>query len=266
MDIFVGVAAHKPYPIVDMDGYHPIQVGAKGKNHIKGYLPDDQGDNISDLNANFSELTGAYFIWKNVDARYKGLVHYRRYFGMHRVFTHKINDVLKKVLTESQMRQLLKTYDVIVPRERKYYIESNYSHYSNAHNSDDLDETRKVISNISPEYLKDFDKVMDSNSAHMFNMYIMKQPIFDEYHRWLFTILSEVRNRIDITSYSTQEARVFGYISELLLDVWLYKNKVKYTELPVLYTEKEHIIKKAFGLLYRKVHGSGRSHIKSSID
>lgn len=75
--IVVAVATHKPYKMPDDPIYLPLHVGAELHPDV---LPDMQGDNtgdnISALNASYSELTGLYWLWKNCDARYKGLVHY----------------------------------------------------------------------------------------------------------------------------------------------------------------------------------------------
>ena len=74
------IAAHKKFNVPQLDNYAVLQVGAQGKENL-GYLQDNTGDNISYKNPNFCELTGLYWIWKNCDDEYKGLVHYRRYFG-----------------------------------------------------------------------------------------------------------------------------------------------------------------------------------------
>ena len=73
------VAAHKPYGMPRDPVYLPVQVGAAGKPSI-GYMRDDEGDNISARNANWCELTGLYWAWRNVSADAVGLVHYRRHF------------------------------------------------------------------------------------------------------------------------------------------------------------------------------------------
>ena len=61
--------------------YVSLLVGAdinKGKNF---YLKDNStADNISSKNKNYCELTGAYWIWKNVKEDIVGICHYRRYF------------------------------------------------------------------------------------------------------------------------------------------------------------------------------------------
>ena len=79
MSIKIIVAAHKKYWMPTAPVYLPVHVGAEGKAAI-GYTPDNTGDNISIKNPHFCELTGLYWAWKNLDADYLGLVHYRRYF------------------------------------------------------------------------------------------------------------------------------------------------------------------------------------------
>lgn len=74
------VATHKSYEMPQDDNlYIPLHVGKKGKKDL-GYLGDDTGDNISEFNPYYCELTGVYWAWKNLDYDYLGLVHYRRYF------------------------------------------------------------------------------------------------------------------------------------------------------------------------------------------
>ncbi len=93
---------------------------------------------------------------------------------------------------------------------------------------------------------------MSQRSAHMFNMFIMKKNIFDEYSNWLFDILFKLEGRIDISGFSVQEARVFGYISELLLDVWVKTNNIKYIENNWIQIGNRRLAAKVFNFLKRK--------------
>lgn len=264
---FIGVAGHKPYKMPQYDIYTPIQVGASGRPTIDGFLRDDVGDNISNLNANFSELTGLYYIWKNVNSEYKGLVHYRRYLGKRKYkLSFKNGERLSDILKISDLESLFDNNSVILPKKRRYYIETNYSHYINAHPAEGLSYTKRIIGECCPEYLAAFDKVMNRRSAHMFNMFIMRSELFDSYCSWLFTVLFELKKKIDLSKYSGQEVRVFGYISELLLDVWIEKNKISFKEVPVLYIEGQHLFRKGVKLVQRKITGHGDAHIKSSVD
>ena len=73
------VTTHKKYEMPKESYYLPIHVGRDGKESI-GYIGDNTGDNISLKNPYYCELTGVYWAWKNLEADYVGLVHYRRQF------------------------------------------------------------------------------------------------------------------------------------------------------------------------------------------
>lgn len=250
MNIKILVAAHKNYVMPqDQNLYLPIFVGKDlhpNVNHT--FQGDNTGDNISVKNAHYNELTAIYWAWRNLDADAVGLVHYRRYLSL-----HKQKD-LTSVLDQAQTESLLKDHDIILPKKRNYYIESNYSHYVHAHHAEPLDLTRKIIEQDYSMYLKAFDEVMQRKSAHMFNMFIMKQQPFDEYCQWLFDILAKVEQNLDISDYNQYEARVYGFISERLLDVWLAVNEqYRTTEVNFVYMEKQNWLVKGGNFLKRMV-------------
>lgn len=250
MDIKVIVAAHKEYRMPTEPMYIPVQVGSAIAPSELPYLHDNTGDNISNKNKNYCELTAIYWTWKNLDADYYGLVHYRRYF---RSRTKHGSDKLKNILTKEETESILDKYNVILPKKRHYWIETNYSQYIHAHNKEDLDTTRDIISRRYPEYLASYDKLMNKRSGHRFNMFIMKKNIFNDYCSWLFDILFELEKNLDISSYSQYDARVFGFVSERLLDVFIDTNKIKYKERSVLYLEKQNWCKKILYFLMRKI-------------
>ena len=209
--------------------YLPLHVGAEGKidengNPLDlGYVKDNTGDNISSRNPSFCELTGLYWAWKNLDADYIGLVHYRRYFS----YKRKNSDPFDNILTTPEAEELLKKYDVIVPSKRHYYIETLYSHYAHTHYASHLDETRKIIEEIYPEYLTYYDKTVRQTWGYMFNMMLMDRHKLDAYCEWLFRILFELEDRInnkkiaDSDDLSGYQGRIYGFISEILFNVWL---------------------------------------------
>ena len=115
-----------------------------------------------------------------------------------------------------------------------------------------LDETRKIIQEKCPSYLAEFDKLKRRTSAHMFNMFIMKKEILNEYCTWLFDILFELEKRIDLSKYDSFHARFFGRVSELLLDVWINTNHIDYQEVKVIDIEKVNWMKKGISFLQAK--------------
>ncbi len=237
----------------DKQLYLPILVGATQnfKPEIK-YQRDDSGENISNKNPNYNELTAIYWAWKNmnnIDAI--GLMHYRRVFckGWGRGF--------RNVLNQRDIEKMLSGNDVLLPKKRYYIIETNYSHYIHAHNAEPLKVLEEVIKDTYPKYYDSFIRVMKKRSAHMFNMFIMKKAVFNQYSSWLFSVLFEVESKIDISEYSVQEKRVFGYLSELLMDVWIETNNIKYDTVRWKQLGRKHLIKKIVYLVYRKFKPGG---------
>ena len=249
------VATHKKYEMPKDLMYVPLQVGAEGKEKISDYEQDNAGDNISSKNPYFCELTGLYWAWKNLDADYIGLSHYRRHFSLSKRLPKEANERIEKVLSKKEASEVLDKVDVILPNKRKYYIEDLYSHYKHTMYIEPLNETRTVIVEKFPEYLAEFDKLHKRTSAHMFNMFIMKKEILDSYCKWLFDILFELEKRIDFTKYDIFHSRFFGRISELLLDVWINTNDIKYEEVRVIDIEKVNWVKKGFSFLEAKFFG-----------
>ena len=251
-DIKVIIATHKKYDMPESNMYLPVQVGSEGKENL-GYQLDNIGENISEKNPYYCELTGLYWAWKNLNVDYIALVHYRRHFASKKNNNSKKR--IEKVLTEEETKKILESTDVILPKKRNYYIENLYSHYEHTMYIEPLEETRKIIEERYPTYLKEFDKLHKRTSAHMFNMFIMKKEILDEYCGWLFDILFELEKRVDITKYDAFHSRFFGRVSELLLDIWITTNNIKYEEVKVINIEKVNWLKKGTAFLMAKFTG-----------
>ena len=243
------VATHKQYLFPQNPLYTPIHVGKALTNTDFGYLGDDTKESISSKNRNFCELTALYWAWKNnyfKDVSYVGLVHYRRYFHGDQAFNGST------ILSETQVSSFLKDHDVLVPKKRNYYIESVSTHYQNAHFKKDLVETQSIIQELSPEYADAFSSLMQQKSLHLFNMFVMSKENFNAYMSWLFMILFELEKRTDLSHYDPYQARLFGFMSERLFNVWLINNSLKTKEIKVENLEGENLLLKAYNLLKRK--------------
>ena len=247
MSIKIIIATHKESWMPDDPLYLPLHVGKKNKQSI-GYQGDDTGNNISEKNPYYSELTGMYWAWKNLDTEYIGLAHYRRHFCF-----KKKKSSYDSVITLVEVKNILRKSNVILPKKRKYYIETMFSHYANTHDANHLILTKEILSIQCPDYVRTFDLVMGKRSAHMFNMLIMKRDIFAAYCGWLFPILQELEKRIDYSNLPPFEARLFGRVSELLLDVWITQNNISYKELDWVHLGKVNWTKKIKSFLLAKV-------------
>lgn len=254
MKIKVIVATHKKYVMPEDSMYLPIHVGRENKQDL-GYTGDNTGDNISLKNPYYCELTGMYWAWKNIEADYLGLSHYRRHFTNSKRIPKKEKQKFKILLNKEQAEKILKNTDIILPKARKYYIENLYDHYKHTMHIEPLDETRKIMEEQCPEYLVEFDKLHKRTSAHMFNMFIMKKEYYDKYCEWMFNILFELEKRIDPKQYDSFHARYLGRISELLLDIWINTNNLKYQEVKVIDMQNVNWLKKGTAFLTAKFTG-----------
>lgn len=251
MEIKVLVAAHKNYKMPKDSLYIPVFVGKDIHPDVnKTFQGDNTGENISSKNPTYNELTAIYWGWKNLDVDAMGLVHYRRYLSLNK------RKSLDTVLNKKQAESLLSQYDIILPQKRKYYIETNKSHYLHAHHHDPLEVMEGIIKHDYPNYTNSYDKVMNRTWAHMFNMFIMKREPLDQYCSWMFEVLNKVEHNTDISDYSTYEKRVYGFLSELLLDIWLDQHPEFSThEVKYVFMEHTNWFVKGGNFLKRKFTG-----------
>ena len=224
-NISIFIVMHKIIEVYNSKGFKPLLVGAKRhKEDIPLNVEKDDSiqDNISEKNSNYCELTGLYWMWKNSeihDEEIIGLCHYRRYFVKNILSVKKQN-----YLDGDNIENIMNKYDIILPKKRNS-AQKVVDEFSNAPRKEDMDKTREIIKNMYPEYVDSFDFFLNQNESYLYNMFIAKKAIINEYFKWLFDILFELEKQVDISNYSEYEARIYGFIAERLLNVWVLKNK-----------------------------------------
>ena len=270
--VWIVVATHKTFDMPKDKMYIPLHVGAEGKvdengNPLDlGYQKDNTGDNISDKNSQFCELTGLYWAWKNLDAEYLGLVHYRRHFKSLR--RKNSENRFDNVLRYKELRPLLDDHAVFVTKKRRYYIETLEQHYAHNHFIKELDTARDIMLEKYPEYKETYKKVMNRTYGYMFNMMILRRDLMNEYCEWLFDILFELTKRLEDSSDGSEreltsfENRFPGRVSERIFNVWLERqietgriSKDEIYEIPFMYMEKINILNKGYTFLRAKFTG-----------
>ena len=238
------VVTHKDFEEANLGPeYKVIHVGASDSK--KSYLRDDVLDNISEKNPNYCELTGLYWIWKNEKNEKNditGLVHYRRYFTTTKEeLLYTYFNITPSRISYDSIKKTLKKHDIILPKPEQIF-RTVKQYYADEHYEDDLEITRNVIKTESPEYLNDFDKVMNQHYFYYGNMMIAKRELFDDYCEWLFKILFEVEKNNDISKYKDNyQKRVYGFLSERLLQVWVVHKNIKVKTFPVYNTESRRM-------------------------
>src|SRR5690554_383993 len=241
------------------DFYQPLMSGNYYAHETHPpFLGDDTGDNISDKNPFYSELTGIYWLWKNTDNPVTGVCHYRRFYtakpeplsyrvlrmlysfiGLGRqrhglIYTKDINLFRSKILSEEELTALLNQYDAILPQARKlkYSVKEHYSRY---HESKDLEILEGILQEKYPEYLEAFAAVLAGNRLYANNMFVLKDPEYRKFMSWWFDMIFEFENRAGLEHYSGYQKRIIGFIAERLLTVWFRKEQLNCKELPLIY-------------------------------
>ena len=232
--IEIFVVMHK---IVDLNKmnldkmYKRLLVGKKSSAE-ENIILDSTGENISEKNKFYCELTGLYWIWKNVECEYVGLCHYRRFFTKNELSVNK-----KYFYTYEELKKKLNGVECLVAD--KLYVKDNtiYDHYARYHFKKDLDVLKNLIKKEFPDYCEAFDEAFSKNYFYPCNMMFCKKKIFDEYAKWLFSLIERYEEVVDISGYSVDQARIFGFLTERLLNVWIIKNEINIKELPVVQTD-----------------------------
>jgi len=243
------VCCHKPDIVARQAPYVPIHVGAETSKHTLDMLRDDTGDNISEKNHSYCELTGLYWAWKNLkDYDVIGLCHYRRYFDFHGLpkqfasgncigsdhFDDLDLSVPDKIIDE------VRNGTVVLTKKWTFKYSLGVE-YCVCHMSQDYRTLKELIKETRPEEeYQTFVKVMEKNNKLApCNMFLMNAENFNSYCEWLFAILEEMEKRIDISNYNTYQKRVFGFIAERLLNVWVEMKKLKTTYFPIVKIENK---------------------------
>lgn len=220
----------------------PVQVGAAlADRRFPGFLHDDEGENISQKNRSYCELTAQYWAWKNIDADYYGFFHYRRYLYplLNRKRPYRIEkepslSALDK-LDYPKFGKLIGEYDLIAPIGENMYVPVR-EHYANAefHHRKDLGIAEEIIKKRHPEMVKAMEEYLSGTVCYFGNIYIMRREVFYDYCQWLFPILEGIDRRSDTNGYDAQEKRVDGYLAERLFGVYFTwrKDRLKTLEVP----------------------------------
>lgn len=232
------VATHKPGVVRHDDVYTPIHVGraiSKYKDEMADMIGDDTGDNISEKNSSYSEMTAHYWIWKNVhDIEYVGLCHYRRLFGIN--------------ITSENIKQIMRGYDVMMVNPA-FQLDSVYSCFVKFISGENMTIAAQVVKKLCPEYYDTLIALGNELKFHPFNMFVCKKEIHNRYAEWIFPILMECEKYIKPSPYSNAN-RVIGYIAEMITQLFFIHNGLKIKSVPYISVEadgKKTLIRPSFG-------------------
>lgn len=269
------VSCHKPAELIKNGVLVPIQLGAADSvSRFDDMLHDDEGENISELNPMYCEMTAQYYAWKNMDLDYYGFCHYRRYFSfVNRRFTEdeygnvvetypSERMVQKYGLDDETILELIGKYDVVISERKDLHrmvepCSTVREHYEKAPHLrvKDFDMTLEIIDEKHPEYSAVAHEFARGHIMCFCNMYVLKKEVFVRYMEFAFEVLGEFCKRTDMSLYDTEALRTPGHLAERLFNIFLLRleqenSNLKVKELQTVYFEKttpQEMLKPAFG-------------------
>jgi hypothetical protein len=202
-------------------------------------LRDDIGDNISDKNALWSELTAHYWLWKNDSHPVIGLCHYRRLFFTsndmqdRELLTFETARVLaKQTKLPEVIDELVSDNDIIVPTpiERP---PSLHIHYIECHRAADWAQLFLTWSEIDAyEAAQALEFFRRETLIVPYNMMIGHRKVLEQYYNWLFPLLEATSD--NLTGFRDKyQSRAVGFMAERLFTWWLHRTKLSVAHLPV---------------------------------
>lgn len=201
-----------------------IQVGAAftEKRFSEGTVTDHTGDNISDKNQQFCELTALYWIWKHAQEDFVGLVHYRRHF--------LIPDDWMEKMYENKI-------DVILPVPL-YVAPSLEENYKKRHDPLDWEFMMQYLKGENEQEYQAAKKFFHTSNLYSpCNMFIMRKTVLDELCEWLFPILFAVAEHGGQKS-DPYLNRYPGFISERMITFFFEKNQKRFQ---IAYADKNFL-------------------------
>lgn len=238
------VCCHKDDIKATEEPYLPIHVGKELSNCDLNIATDNTGNNISIKNNSYCELTGVYWAWKNlIDTEIVGLCHYRRYFDFHQqcqpikpytIFQTSYFSNLNLSIPP-QIIKSVKEGLIILPRRESFAI-SAMDQYNAGHYNSDLSIVNNIIKELyGIKYSRAIWKsLVNNNKISLANMFIMNWENFNAYCNWLFPVLFRAEEVINFDNYPPYQKRVFGFIAERLLNVWVYAENKKVKRFPII--------------------------------
>lgn len=228
----------------------PVYCGAvyKKDKWNKDIIGDNTGDNISELRINFNELTVQYWAWKNVEADYYGLCHYRRYFALQNENDGHINEqnqiylpfftknIAEKyaLCDEEKLKNLCQEYDLIIPKpadvntikafgkQQNNVLELWQAHTGYFFDKGCIELMLKTIKEIKPQYYQFAVDYIKQDKHRGYNCYLMRKELFFELCNFQFSVLFDMYKSIKDTDELKQYPRTFGYIGEILYGIYLH--------------------------------------------
>lgn len=198
-------------PVIKVHNGIPIEVGASMRKNFIYELHDNVGDNISSENPFYGELTGLYWIWKNIDITPDDIIGFCHFNKALRI---------KKKNAEKWLKSHTNGWITLLPNTiRDHPV------------PDEVGCVISLLKNMEGGYYDSWFRLYDATAASLYdscrggNTFITTGRQFKLYCEWLFPIMSEMRCQIgDKLDSDAYWKRYCAYMGERLLSVYIEAN------------------------------------------
>lgn len=252
----------------------PIQLGFHETNIEMGIQKDNEGDNRALKHPIYSEYSGIYWLWKNVNAEYKGILHHRRALTAKKVsfscrcttIYHLIKFFLKNIIHYTTLsyadrisctsyneyvnmrndffkelpQYIEQGYEIIVPKPYHFFGTNILEFFDEVVNRILMNKVKSIIEKEFPDFFPFFNRTIYGNKLYYANMSIMKNAYFEEYNAFIFGVFDRLEKEIVDEGFYINPVkekslyRIFGYIGELLTNTYILKKKTEGTKIKEL--------------------------------
>lgn len=209
---------------------NPVEVGAETRTNYNYELKDNVGeDNISVENPYWGELSGLYWIWKNVLLEDDDIIGFAHYNKILKVTPEEITNAFEK----EGISFLVKPAFAAIPHD---YPE-------------DIEALEKVLMDGYPGEFQCWKILYDSSGAsrnkipNCYNceLFYTKYGDFKKYCQFLFDVLFKVKKEIGNVERAPYHKRYLAFLGERLLSVYLMKNNYHFKSVAMTGLEPGYI-------------------------
>ena len=190
------------------------------RKHVR--FEDEMKDNISHLNPKLNEMTAIYAYWKNLmkDADYIGFNHYRRLFRI-----EDLDDIAEYDVIDAKPIPMVFNMSYFTGSPIPNFVPTDVKNgYAICHKLEDWNKMEALLKKTP--YYADFEEWSRQNSlTSPCNMFVMKKNIFEEYCNFVFPILFDLEQKINLESRDGYQRRALAFISERLTSLFIYSKK-----------------------------------------
>ena len=240
MKINIYIATQKKHDFPKNKNYIPLLVGKPFETLNSGFN-DSVDESISAKNPFYCELTGHYWIWKNDhQSDIVGLCHYRRFLWINDIRQRlcrknfvTLNEEIERYLDTCNIESIINDYDIILPRPYAFSKDDIKSQFIFYHGQENYKLMMSALQNLYPDYFDTAKLVFRRRYEYLANLLITKKIIFDAYSEWLFNVLQDVEDHLNLEDKNN--ARLLGYMGERLLNLYVFHNKLRIKEVPQIF-------------------------------